>query len=395
MLLEATKMSMKTTSIALFLATTSIASANKTPNQSDKQAKETKHCYDHWTKFRDNLGDSTGDETFVVCPGTTFHPATYMEDGEKFTDAEIKGRNIRIMCGNNGSYDNKCTFSGGLSHLSVTEEAGADILVSGFKFTGAQDSSINAWGTTHSHIIFQDCVWENNKAAGGAAINIWKNDDDLASAMNVIVNTSSFINNEGDDGAIVNQGGTLAIDNCYFSNNKLGWAIEVFQEGSIRVSNSCFEDNFGPIYIWKGSYLLQNNNNYGTGNNGDPDYICDGAYLEGDNGQCSSFPADECSAHPLTTVASGSGDDGNDTTIAVTVTLVVVGLLVGVGFILRKKFRGGIPMIRLGGKRKYYPDDENNGKTDTNDTNDANAGSLRFNEETGEGDDNVVVPIYV
>jgi len=390
MLLEATKMSMKTTSIALLLATTSTASANKSPNQSDKQAKESKHCYDHWAKFRDNLGDSTGDETFVVCPGTTLHPTKYIEDGDTFTDAEIKGRNIRIMCGNNGSYDNKCTFSGGLSHLTVTEEAGAGNLVSGFKFTGAEDTSINAWGTTHSHIIFQDCVWENNKAAGGsAAINIWKNDEDNASAMNVIVNTSSFINNEGDDGAIVNQGGNLAVDNCYFSNNKLGWAIEVFQGGSVGVSNSCFEDNFGPIYIWKHAYLLQNSNNYGIGNNGDPDYICDGAYLEGDNGQCSPFPADECSARPLTTVDSRSGDDGNDATIAVTVTLIVVGLLVGVGFILRKKFRGGIPMVRLGGKRKYYSEDENNDKAD------ANAGSLRFNEETGEGDDNVVVPIYV
>ena len=388
-LLEATKM--KTTAVALLLATTSVTSANKTPNSSDKEAKNTKHCYDHWSKFRDNLGDSEGDETFVVCPGTTFHPDEYSEDGEIFTDAEIKGRNIKIMCGNNGSYDNECTFSGGMSHLSFTEDAGAGNLISGFKFTGAKDTSINAWGGRHSHALFQDCVWEDNSADGGSAINIWKSNNGKANAMNIIIHTSSFINNSGEDGTIVNQGGNLAIDNCYFSNNKLGWAVEVYQEGSLAVSNTCFIDNFGPIYIYLNSYLLQNADTYGSGNNGDVEFTCDGVYLEGDNGQCSSFPADECIARPLTTVPSGAGDDGSDTTMIVTVTLVVVGLLVGVGFVLRKKFRGGVPVIRLGGRRNYYADDENNGKPEDK----ANAGSLRFNEETSEEDDNVVVPIYV
>ena len=346
----------------------------------DKHA--VKRCYNKWNKFRDDVSDSKGYAEFIICPGTTFKPGTYTQGGGTFTDLEINGPNISILCGEDGAYDNKCTITGGLSHMSIGDDAGANILISGIKFEKTTDTAINAFGPVTSHMKIRDCVFERNEADGGSAIDIWFDDNGVSNGMEVTVQGCSFIDNTGQDGVIVVQGGSLIVENSIFSGTKGGWTIEVYKGGTMDISNSCFVDNYGPVYLYAGSYVINNSNNYGENTENDPDYICSGLLEEGASFVCSKFSASSCMAQPLTTVRGvGNGSSDKTTEQALMVTLIVFALAGGAWYFMKKKRKFST---------KKFDDDPTN--MNGNDVDGADSGSLTFKEHH---DDDIVRPIYV
>ena len=377
--------------IILLAFSSTLASEKVENSEADSKHKVKAGCYDKWNHFRDDLESSTGRQTFVICPGATLNPGEYQQDGETFSHAEIDGPDIFILCGESGSYSNKCTISGGLSHFSIGANAGAGILMSGIRFEKATDTSINAFGPKNSHLTIRDCVFEentstdvgaDNKSAG--AIFIVNDFYVKADAMNVVLEGCSFVNNQGDDAIILNRGGYLTVKNTYFSGIQDGWSIVVGQDGSLLLETTCFYDNYGPVYLYTGSYLINNSNVYGSNTLNDPEYECQGVVIQGiTEHNCSPFEAQECKANPLTTV-SGDGGSSDDTATIVTVSLVVLALGIGVGFFLKRK--GAF------GRHKKYDFDEETDAINRVEESDQ-SGSLHFTEENDDGD--VVRPIYV
>ena len=84
-------------------------------------------CYNKWSKFRDDVAKSKGYETFVICPGTTFQPHTYYEKHSDIRQSQltINAAAVKLLCGDDGSFSNDCTITGGLSHIEVSNDAGA------------------------------------------------------------------------------------------------------------------------------------------------------------------------------------------------------------------------------------------------------------------------------
>ena len=371
-------------SLILLAFSCTLTAAKTEQGNTDSKHKVKSGCYTKWNHLRDDLEGSTGRETFVICPGATLYPDTYLQEGDDFSDAEINGPQISILCGNSGSYDNKCTISGGLSHFSIGENAGAGILISGIKFEKATDTSINAFGPRHSHMTIRDCVFEQNSAEDAGAILIWYDDSSNSNAMNVVIESSSFVNNKGDDAIVLNQGGYLSVTNSFFSGSQDSWTLVVTQGGSLVLDSSCFQDNYGPVYLYADSYLIKNNNVFGQNTENDPQYICTGAVIQGADEACSKFDSPQCLARPLSSI-SDSGS--SDTATYVTVSLVFVALGMGVGFFVLK--RKGLQVF--GRHKKYHDEDETDSMNRTHEG--EQSGSLRFTEENDDGE--VVRPIYV
>jgi len=241
-----------------------------------------------------DLEDSDDDETFVVCPGTDLVPEEITSGGEVFTDIWFYQSGIRLLCGNDGQSRNMCKFKGGLSHLYVPDDDIEDIYVSGFSFEGATETSLMTYGTSISTATFVDCHWDDNSGEEGGAVNIWHTYDARGQAQKVTFEKCSFTNNKADDGAILVEGGKITMRECQVSNNEGGWAVELQLDSTAEIYDTCFTNNPGPVYIYKGSQVAVSENNHGRNNNGD-EYNCEGSWDDtGDS--CQVFTASECQA---------------------------------------------------------------------------------------------------
>mmetsp|Transcript_5341 Transcript_5341/g.7837 ORF Transcript_5341/g.7837 Transcript_5341/m.7837 type:complete len:409 (-) Transcript_5341:143-1369(-) len=255
-----------------------------TPNSKEN------YCHDNWQDIAYEIEQSYGNETFVVCPGTTFRVSS--ED-----TIEMYAPNIRLMCGNDGTLRNNCSFDGGTTHLSIPGgKKATHLFVSGFTFRNAVETSVEAFGSEEAIAIFHDCVWENNSGEFGGAVNVYHHS---GVAMSIFFENCVFTGNEAPFGAaIMIEDGTVNVTRCLFEDNLLGWPIEV--EGTLILEDSCFVTNNGTVYVYEdGHATFSDISNFASGNFSPlAGYVCEGIYDEAQSfpRNCVEFKAAQCMA---------------------------------------------------------------------------------------------------
>ena len=326
-------------------------------------------CYNKWSKFRDDVAKSKGYETFVICPGTTFQPHAYYEKHSDTRQSQltINAAAVKLLCGDDGSFSNDCTITGGLSHIEVSSDAGADVLISGITFKDASGSVILAHGSKYSHMKVKDCRFENNGADGGSAIRIHATGDD-DNAMDVHVDGCTFVKNYGNLGVIHNHGGKVEIRNSLFLENEEEWTVIVQSSASIEMEYSCFDDDYAAVYVKDDSYIIENSFNHAD----NLKHGCAGMFLEPAD-KCSKFSEDDCLAEVTTNGEASSGDGSGKVVAIVVFIFIFLGLSAIYTTRLRrkeKKFddisRGGEEYfsenVELKLEESMYEDDENEKK---------------------------------
>ena len=289
-------------------------------------------CYNKWSKFRDDVTKSKGYETFVICPGTTFQPHAYYEKHSDIQQSQlsINAAAVKLLCGDDGSFSNDCTITGGLSHIEISSDAGADVLIAGITFKDASGSVILAHGSKYSHMKVKDCRFENNGADGGSAIRIHATGDE-GRAMDVHVDGCTFVKNFGNLGVIHNHGGNLAIHNSLFLENEEEWTVIVQHSASIEMEYSCFDDDYAAVYVKDDSYIIENSFNHAD----NLKHGCTGMFLEPAD-KCSIFSEDDCLAE-VTTNGEASSGDGSGKIVAV---IVFISIFLGLSAIYTTRLRG-------------------------------------------------------
>ena len=260
-------------------------------------------CYTSWDRLRDDVSNSDGNEVFIVCPGVKLEASKIFIDGTSYTDIWIQVSGIEILCGEDGALVNDCIIEGGESHIFVSGEGLVDVLVSGFTFAGASDTSILGFCDPSSSMKVENCIFVENEGRYGAAIAVWEWKE-LEDGMTINVTNCTFNRNEGSYGpGVFIEYGKGNIASSYFEEQGgRGWAVEVY-DGDISVVDSCFYGNNGPVFVWDGE-IVENERNYGFNNTDEeyPQYNCEGIYFKEDS-SCNEFSNDICSRYRQPTMA--------------------------------------------------------------------------------------------
>ena len=270
-------------------------------------------CISNWNMLKLLVESSRGNETFSVCSGSTLIPDYYDADlnllpyadfynGSQHSHILIEQNGIEIVCELNEVEG--CLFDGGITHLFVFSESDIDVTVDGFTFKNSSFTSVVVAASPGSTTTFRNCFWEGNIGFWGGAIGLWSYDDARESTSPseggqfLRVHDSSFIGNKANQGSgIFVEHGVAEIKNSTFlSNEPRGWPIEILY-GFGSISNCCFSDNPGSVYVYNTGYFSQIEN-FASDDKIDADYNCSGVFDESGN-ECVPFTRESCESVPI------------------------------------------------------------------------------------------------
>ena len=294
----------------IFVATSTCeASSDDCEGSCDKfKAKESPiapPCISVWDDLVNSIRTANSADrgaSIIICPSTEFVLSTGEDEDEVTQPVMITTSGIKIMCGQDGLRDNKCTIRGGYDHFVL---GGTELIVefSGLTMKASTGlASVIAAADSQSEAVFTDCLWVENN--GSSAITIYnqagRNGYDFVNprtpdaersvfdilpptqgSMKVTLNFCDFTENVVDQAVIVNARGDLSVSDCRFNSNEgQASAIGVFHDGSLSLTKSCFDGNSGEItgsvFIeTSGSSLYDAKNNFGKENSAGSTGICD------------------------------------------------------------------------------------------------------------------------
>lgn len=271
-------------------------------------------CISNWNMLKLLVESSRGNETFSVCSGSTLIPDYYDADlnllphteyldGSQHSHILIEQHGIKIVCEQNEVEG--CLFDGGITHLFVFSESDIDVTVDGFTFKNSSNTSVIVAGTPDSTTTFRNCFWEGNTGVWGGAIGLWSYGDARESTLPseggqfLRVYDSSFIGNQGNQGSgILVEHGVAEIKNSTFLGNEaFGWPIEILY-GFGSISNCCFSDSPGSVYVYNTGDFLQTEN-FASGDKIDTYYNCSGVFDELVD-ECIPFTGESCESVQMT-----------------------------------------------------------------------------------------------
>jgi len=241
-----------------------------------------------------NASSSLKEQTFNLCPDTVYNISTDIENMDGDTPILLPFDNVLLNCGVDGSLDNNCVLSGGLTHLILS---GSNITINGLTFQESEGVSVMALGSSSSSAAFNDCHWMNNK--GYAAVYSKFNDKNLLvkaisdpEALDnllidqgeVIAKYAAYANDaENEPGMQLRFSNCKYTDNIYlsagviqsvssriilmgaiFENNKIMKADVILDKKSTSyITDTCFYKGtriYGNIYVSDDSTFYQSNN---------------------------------------------------------------------------------------------------------------------------------------
>lgn len=227
---------------------------------------------------------------FTLCPNTNFDVDEYPDP--LVSPIVVHSSDIKIQCGDDGARDKNCVISGGVTQFKLRNTI-IGVEFKGLTFEKSRGMSINAAATGDSMAVFVDCEWRENE--GSSAISMIEMNR-AEKAMMIGVRRSDFTENSVVDAVILNDGGSLVVEECLFQDNSASkGAIYVLKEGKVSVIDSCYVRNEGGAVSLNDSSLERDEGNFGFGNG-----MCNGI-LEEDNMDlvmcgraCVVFEEDEC-----------------------------------------------------------------------------------------------------
>ena len=123
-------------------------------------------CYSDLTQMGMDIAakDQFAVEDYVLCPNTFFN----MDDLDDDSGISIR-QNMRVLCGEDGSWENNCTLQGGNVQVrgeilsGVPDHEKTNVFLSGLTF---QDARVNAVTiVTPGDVTFSDCVFQVSKSS--------------------------------------------------------------------------------------------------------------------------------------------------------------------------------------------------------------------------------------
>ena len=194
-------------------------------------------------------------------------------------------------------------------------------MIQGVTFSQARSVSIKASGNSVASLLLKDCEFNGNNGRsiieiydGGLAENVVVDLNNIPEppgmSMTVVIIECTFRDNILSMSPVSVFFGILAVTGCIFSENsgQVG-GILVMQGGQVGLSESCFIDSEskelpGIVFIDEDSLPLQNDQNFGSGNEGLDINNCPFIFLETDGscvenadqckGNCDEFSSQEC-----------------------------------------------------------------------------------------------------
>ena len=167
-------------------------------------------------------------------------------------------------------------------------------IANGFNTNGGFSGGVfNSGGT----VTLTQCTFASNidaSAGGGAILNVGT----------MMVNRSTFVSNNGGNGAVYNNSGTLTVNNSTFTGNTGNYGAAIDNAGQLNVNNSTITGNTashlgGGIYLSNGAITLTNSIVAGNTTTGNPSGDCDGCGSQSSNNLISTTasPIDPTSLH--------------------------------------------------------------------------------------------------
>ena len=305
--------------------------------------------------IHDLSGPSSKDEDdpilLFVCPDTTFFFSTTTTTTTTTTTQPplaIKRSNVHLYCGDvnvdveidattdyvTSSFGNNCTFHGGTRHITIgdnnmissddTDDVSSsdiisNVVITGFSFVNAADTSIAAWGySSESTATIRYCYFGGNRGEFGGAVNVYHESKD---GMKVWLYQNIFVNNVAKYGsALLVEAGWANVTLCSFSEHRGdvdvaadnindsdddGWPIEVIFYGTLLLTDNCFEANIGTVWVYEEGIIEEvSAGNYARGNlltepNCNRGFYDDNNLNDDTDQKCTFFQGTECLVQPL------------------------------------------------------------------------------------------------
>lgn len=367
-------------------------------------------CYDNWIDLgraiASSLSQGRDEVSLSVCNNTVLD--VYEDFDEEVTPIIVDGSGqVEIKCGDEGSRDGNCVIKGGRSHFSIKGTGTTSFI--GLTFEEASFASILAAGDAGSIATFKECTWRlcdgptamliNKQSDPNADFEVQDLNDLTASsspAMTVLVDQSSFENNDVSFATIANIGGTVNLLETLMVNNRDSrfGVIAALEGASVGLSFTCFTGNSalerGIVFVERNSTLAFNRNSFASDNtvsqgNCSSIFVETGgscAQLGTCEGECQSYESRTCRVTSFTvdstvsptgsptvnptfdpptseptlepTKSSGGGSNAGVVASAVVVPIVLIAIGLGAFFYARGKTKVGSD-----GTKDAPGDDEN------------------------------------
>lgn len=219
---------------------------------------------------------------YNLCPNTTFPIGPQAQD----LPLAITKPNVLILCGDDGDSENSCVVEGGevaqffIEGNAINKYFVDNVTVTGVTFARVE-TNYNVYGQYPGIITFRDCVFKENK--NEAAVMLDVPDDDMAlhpAGLKITLDSCLFEDNDGTfadavnvqlAGLVQNFGQTVVVNNSTFQNNnvsgvafmgEISGLIGNFEKGDLTVTESCFSHNqlaIAPILNDGGTAVLSRN----------------------------------------------------------------------------------------------------------------------------------------
>lgn len=259
-------------------------------------------CFAEWDTLSHAIQKASETDTggiFTLCSDSLFDVSAFPQ--LSVSPIAIFTSDIIIQCGNEGERRFNCTVSGGINQFLIRGTV-SNVKFLGVTFINSMGISVHAAGTETSTVSFVDCEWRGNEGTSALLI-LQRSSRILSNSMTVEILQSNFTDNNVVNGAVLNVGGKLFVQNTVFVQNVgESGAIGILEKGEISVLKSCFVNNQaggkgkgGAINLQDNSTFIRDSGNFGIGNT-----LCNGILSTADEidaicgRACTVFMAEKC-----------------------------------------------------------------------------------------------------
>mmetsp|Transcript_25365 Transcript_25365/g.38451 ORF Transcript_25365/g.38451 Transcript_25365/m.38451 type:complete len:1326 (-) Transcript_25365:194-4171(-) len=207
----------------------------------DNNAAMEYECYDNWSALRASLQnfDENSNNTFTLCENSVLFAEEHIT---------IDSGDVSILCHKDSlNDDDNCTVKGNTTHFLLEGRASSSIRFQGISFEGSDSTSIKAFGSNNSEVIFINCTWKEN--GGTSAVLIYNEfDGALFDGQNI-----------GNLSASSSKAMSAIFEFCEFTSNTADFATVAIVDGNITFTSTLFRQNSfmktGAIACLKGTVL--------------------------------------------------------------------------------------------------------------------------------------------
>lgn len=207
----------------------------------DNNATMEYQCYDNWSALRASIQnvDENSNNTFTLCANSLLFAEEHIT---------IDSGDVSILCHQDTlNVAGNCTVKGNTTHFLLEGRAASSIRFQGISFEGSDSTSIKAFGSNNSEVIFSNCTWKENR--GTSAVLIYnENDGALFDGQNI-----------GNLSASSSKAMSAIFEFCEFTSNTADFATVAIVDGNITFISTLFEQNSlmktGVIACLKGTVL--------------------------------------------------------------------------------------------------------------------------------------------